>query len=298
VPRIEYEEFAMLHENAEEWAIPFQHQPEVERIEVSVAPGRRLSALRWGSTAPRAVLLHGGAQNAHTFDTLALALGEPVLALDLPGHGHSDAAPGGSTDVAGHARDVAAALGALGIAHIPIVGMSLGGLVALVVATQSSGVASKLAMIDVTPGVNAEKSAHIVQFVNGPRTFADFDELLARTVEHNPTRSVSSLRRGVLHNAVQLDDGTWVWRHQRHDQPATPVRLEARSLWEAVSRVAVPLLFVRGMAAGSVVDDEDEAELLRRCPHATVVHIEGAGHSVQGDQPVVLAEVLASFLDS
>jgi len=67
----------------------------------------------------------------------------------------------------------------------------------------------------VTPGVNAEKSAPIHAFVNGPESFANFDELLARTIEHNPTRSVSSLRRGILHNAVQREDGSWVWRYAR-----------------------------------------------------------------------------------
>jgi len=38
-----------------------------------------------------------------------------------------------------------------------------------------------------------------------------------------------------------------------------------------------------------VVDDDDEAELLRRLPDAVVAHVDGAGHSVQGDQPLVLA---------
>jgi pimeloyl-ACP methyl ester carboxylesterase len=46
------------------------------------------------------------------------------------------------------------------------------------------------------------------------------------------------------------------------------------------------------MARGSVVDDEDVRELLSRLPGATVVRVEGAGHSVQGDQPVMLAEIL------
>jgi pimeloyl-ACP methyl ester carboxylesterase len=54
----------------------------------------------------------------------------------------------------------------------------------------------------------------------------------------------------------------------------------------------MPVTLVRGMARGSVVDDEDVAELLSRLPAATVIPVEGAGHSVQGDQPLVLAEVL------
>ena len=35
------------------------------------------------------IFLHGGGQNAHTWDTVIVGLGEPALAVDLPGHGHS-----------------------------------------------------------------------------------------------------------------------------------------------------------------------------------------------------------------
>ncbi len=296
--KVPYDEFSMFRENAEEWAIPYPGPPDVERLEVAVEPGRHVSALRWGTEAPSVVLLHGGAQNAHTYDTLAIALGRPLLAIDLPGHGHSGRAPGGMSDVHGHARDVAAALAALGIAHTPLVGMSLGGLVALRVASTEPALVSRLGLIDVTPGITSERARHITDFIHGPASFADLDELVARTVEHNPTRTEQSLRRGVLHNAVQLDDGTWMWRHQRHPVPDEPVRLEAGELWQAISDLQVPLLLVRGMRDGSVVGDDDEAQLLERRPDATVVHVEGAGHSVQGDQPVVLATVLASFLDA
>ena len=53
-------------------------------------PGDRVSALVWGIRAPEVVFLHGGGQNAHTWDTVALALDRPLVAVDLPGHGHSD----------------------------------------------------------------------------------------------------------------------------------------------------------------------------------------------------------------
>jgi pimeloyl-ACP methyl ester carboxylesterase len=298
VPRVNYDEFSMFHENADEWALPYDGPPDVARTQVDVAPARQLSALQWGRTPPELVLLHGGAQNAHTFDTVALALRRPLLAIDLPGHGHSDGAPGGMSDVAGHARDVVTALGELGVEHVPVVGMSLGGLVALAVAALAPSLVARLGLIDVTPGVTAEKSGHITAFVHGPRTFASLDELVARTVEHNPTRSERSLRRGVLHNAVQLDDGTWMWRHQRFDAPEDPRPLDARQLWGALSDVRAPVLLVRAMGRGSVVDDDDEAEFRRRQPSATIVHVPDSGHSVQGDQPLILADVLAGFLDT
>jgi pimeloyl-ACP methyl ester carboxylesterase len=62
-----------------------------------------------------------------------------------------------------------------------------------------------------------------------------------------------------------------------------------------VSALAVPLLFVRGMREQSVVDDDDEAELLRRQPATRVAHVD-AGHSVQGDAPVELARLIDDFV--
>lgn len=55
-------------------------------------------------------------------------------------------------------------------------------------------------------------------------------------------------------------------------------------------------MLVRGMAAGSVVSDEAEKELLVRQPGARVEHVDGAGHSVQEDRPVELARLIHSFI--
>ena len=86
VDRVAYDEFGLFHENAEEFGLPHDGPPVVRRAAVEVAPGRRLSALVWGDAPPELVLLHGGAQNAHTWDTVAMALGRPLVAIDLPGH--------------------------------------------------------------------------------------------------------------------------------------------------------------------------------------------------------------------
>ncbi|NDI18559.1 MAG: alpha/beta hydrolase, partial [Actinobacteria bacterium] len=137
-------------------------------------------------------------------------------------------------------------------------------------------------------------------------SFASFEDLLARTKEHNPTRSESSLRRGILHNARQLDDGSWEWRYDRRgrsnnenapregeDENASP-RPDSLALWEAISSLHCDLLLVRG-GISPVVDDDDVAELKRRKPNAVVEVVDGAGHSVQGDRPVELAKILARF---
>ena len=297
--RIPYDEFSMFRENAEEFGIPWDGPPLVRREAVEVEPGRRLSALVWGDAAPELVLLHGGAQNAHTWDTVALALDRPLVAIDLPGHGHSDGPRGGFADPAGNAQDVAAAMRALAPEAGAVVGMSLGGLTALALAAGAPELVRSLVLVDVTPGVDEGKATAITAFINGPESFPSFDEILARTVEFNPTRTVSSLRRGILHNAVQREDGSWVWRYARHraEGPGTTARsIDFSDLWRAVDQLTVPVMLVRGMLPQSVVDDADEAELRRRQPTARVEHVEDAGHSVQGDRPVELAALIADFV--
>ena len=295
---VPYDEFSMFHENAEEFGLPFDGPPRVRRFFTELDDGRRLSSLVWGDSDSELVLLHGGAQNAHTWDTVALALGRPLVAVDLPGHGHSDGGRRGSLDAHENAEDVAAVIRAVAPNAVAVVGMSLGGITTLALADDAPELVRSVVLVDITPGVTAEKSAAITAFVQGPDSFASFEDILARTVEHNPTRTVSSLRRGILHNAEQRPDGSWVWRYARHrglERPDGAGPPDYLALWDAVSRLRVPVLLVRGMLPQSVVDDEDEAELLRRCPTARVERIDNAGHSVQGDTPIELARLIDDF---
>jgi pimeloyl-ACP methyl ester carboxylesterase len=87
---VPYDEFGLFHENVAEYDLAVELPPAVRRDQVDVGAGRVVSALVWGSEPAELVLVHGGSQNAHTWDTVALALGRPLVAVDLPGHGHSD----------------------------------------------------------------------------------------------------------------------------------------------------------------------------------------------------------------
>jgi pimeloyl-ACP methyl ester carboxylesterase len=300
---MQYDEFGLFHENAEEYGVEWRGPPVVRRTRVEVAPdGRAVSALVWGDAPPDVVLLHGGAQNAHTWDTVALALDRPLVAIDLPSHGHSDHREDGPFGPVQNAADIEIAIRELAPQAEMVVGMSLGGLTAIALTARAPDLLPRLTLVDVTPGVDRDKAAPIAQFIAGPESFESFDEILARTIEFNPTRSESSLRRGVLHNAVERDDGRWVWRYQRPGL-APGSDLENRdmpdfaTLWADVDKIAVPLMLVRGADSG-VVDDDDVAELLRRQPKARVEVVEGAGHSIQGDRPVELAALLEDFLAS
>jgi pimeloyl-ACP methyl ester carboxylesterase len=293
-----YDEFSLLPDNAQEVGLSLGTLPSLRREAVPVADDRRVSAIVWGTSAPDLVLIHGGAQNAHTWDTVALALDRPLVAVDLPGHGHSSWRDDTRYDPVTNAGDVAVAVQALAPDARMVVGMSLGGLTAVALAARRPSLVRRLCLVDVTPGVNAEKGAAIAAFVKGPESFSTFDEILERTVAFNPQRSVSSLRRGILHNAVELEDGRWAWRHHfsrgisEGREGAIP--WDNAALWEDLSSIAVPILLVRG-SESPVVDDDDVAELMRRQPSARVVVVEGSGHSVQGDRPLELARLIQEF---
>jgi pimeloyl-ACP methyl ester carboxylesterase len=295
--RVGYDEFSLFEENADEAGLAWSGPPIVRRGAVDVEGGRRVSALTWGTAPPEVVLLHGGGQNAHTWDTVALALGRPLVALDLPGHGHSDWR--GDHDYSPIANEpaVAAAVHALAPDAQLLVGMSLGGVTAIRVAALHPDLVRRLLVVDVTPGVDETKAEPIIAFLSGPETFSSFDEILERTVQFNPTRSVSSLRRGVLHNAREEPDGSWTWRYDpvRSWKAAERPAVAFTSLWDDVERIKAPMLLVRGGLSG-VVSDDDVAELQRRKPDAEVVTVEGAGHSIQGDKPVELATILERFV--
>ena len=293
-----YDELALLRENADEFRLPWRGPPRVERRSIRSSEGRSVSALAWGDAPPRVVLLHGGAQNAHTWDTVALALDLPLVAIDLPGHGRSDWREDHTYDPRTLAGDVAPAVRALAPEAELVCGMSLGGLTAIALGARAPELVRRLVVVDVTPGTDHAKAEPIVAFLSGPETFESFDAILERTLRFNPKRSRASLRRGVLHNARELPDGRWTWRYD----PMRSWRLAGRapdfsSLWDDVAKLRAPVLLVRGGDSG-VVAEEDVAEFRRRQPGLRVHVVAGAGHSVQGDRPLELAALLREMLEA
>jgi pimeloyl-ACP methyl ester carboxylesterase len=320
----EASEFSMLADNAADAGLPWSGAPPVERVSTVLDDGRTISSIRWG-TDPELVFLHGGGQNAHTWDTVVLAMGLDALCVDLPGHGHTPRDPRTEVSTYDHlaqADDVAVAIRALAPNARLVTGMSMGGLTAIVLASRHAELVERLAVVDVTPGVTLAKAATMGPAAGvAPESFASREEIVELTVGADPARIPSSLRRGVIHNTRQLPNGRWVWRHDRHRRDEEGYALDADGdrvepgiglelpgtadrdpdaflcpeLWEDVSAIEVPLLLVLGSRSG-VVDEADQQELLRRRPDATIVTIDGAGHRVQGDKPVELAAVLTDFL--
>jgi esterase len=288
-------EFALLGENAKQAGIDGALPP-VERIE-SAAGDSLISAVRWGDDPAAVVFLHGGGQNAHTWDTVILGLGEPALAVDLPGHGRSAWRDDGDYGPRQDAATLAPVLRELAPAARLVVGMSLGGLTAIVLAATAPDLVRRLVVVDVTPSTlqrHSEMSAAqrgTTALPMGTRVFPTFAAMLDLTVAAAPHRDRESLRRGVFHNSRRLSDGTWTWRYDLFSGIG-----EFGDLWSDVSAVSAPTTLVRG-GSSVFVTDEDAAEFTRRVPGLHVEVVPGSGHSVQSDQPRALVDLLRGVLD-
>ena len=294
-------EFSLLAENAEQ-AGAAGPLPEVERVEAGTAE-RRISALRWRPASsqrqPRVVFLHGGGQNAHTWDTVIVGLGEPALAVDLPGHGRSAWREDGDYSPRHNADAVAPVIRALAPDAELVVGMSLGGLTGIRLAAMAPDLVNELVLVDVTPSAlqrHAELTAEqqgTVALMQGEREFPSFQAMLDLTVAAAPHREVKALRRGVFHNSRRLDNGNWTWRYD-----AIRVVPDFAGLWDDVDALSAPITLIRGGKSGFVTD-QDAAELSSRATHFRTEHIvENSGHSVQSDQPRTLVDLLRGVLDA
>jgi len=286
------DEFRYLPENAEQAGVD------------TIPPARRvghgpISALQFGTAPPRLVFLHGGGQNAHTWDTVIVGLGEPALAVDLPGHGHSAWREDGDYGPKTNADTLAPVLRDFAPQPDLVVGMSLGGLTALRLAVTAPELVPRLVLVDVTPSAPrrhtemTDEQKGTVALVEGPRTFDSFEAMVELTVAAAPHRDPAALRRGVFHNSKQLDDGTWTWRY---DSIRKGDGFEG--LWDDVPRLTTPTTLIRG-ARSAFVNDEDAAEFARTAPGFQGVHVvPDAGHSVQSDQPGALIGLLRDILNT
>ena len=260
-----------------------------------------ISAIAWGEGPAQAVFLHGGGQNAHTWDTVILGLGLPALAVDLPGHGRSAWRDDGDYGPKLNAEKLRPVLRELAPHPRLFVGMSLGGLTALRIAATERALVPELVLVDVTPSAPerheqmTKAQLGAVALVKGERSFPTFAAMVDEAVAAAPQRSRESLRRGVFHNSKQLDDGTWTWRYDSF-RKGDGVPDSFQGLWEDVPAITMPTTLVRG-ANSYFVNDEDAEQFAAQAPgfRRTIV-VPDAGHSVQGDQPRALVDILRQVL--
>ncbi len=141
-------EFALLPETALALGIAPHTTPTVSRRWVDLSTGGQASGVLWTGLSPRTVLLHREGSNARSLDELALRLGAPVAAIDIPGHGWSV----GSSDRA--AFGLAEAIALLAPAATALVGLGSGALTALAASALAPQLTT-LVMVDAIPDQSA-----------------------------------------------------------------------------------------------------------------------------------------------
>jgi magnesium chelatase accessory protein len=122
-----------------DWERDGRGWPHHERSRFVTAGGLRWHLQQWPGPqpgAPQLLLLHGTGASTHSWRGLAPLLAQRlgVVAVDLPGHGFSAAAPAGSAGMRGMAAGITALLRAIDIAPLCIVGHSAGAAIAVTMA--------------------------------------------------------------------------------------------------------------------------------------------------------------------
>ncbi|WP_417671788.1 alpha/beta fold hydrolase [Roseibium sp.] len=281
------------------------------RQEFVGAEGNRIVGDRYGAGSRPVLLLHGGGQTRHSWDSAAeriAALGHVVYCIDQRGHGESDWVSSGNYAFVDYARDLVAVSNKIHdrTGERPVVvGASLGGLASMLAEGQlASGSMAALVLVDVTPRMDMGGVAKILGFM-GARVeegFASVEEAADAIAAYLPNRKRPSDLSGLSKNLRQHEDGRYRW----HWDPrfiaakekvggAQAAMVEAEMV-AAAKALTIPVLLVRGRNS-ELVSEEHVAEFKSLVPHSDFVDIHGAGHMVAGDRNDVFAGAVETFLE-
>ena len=271
---------------------------------VCAGAGVRLVGDRWEAADARGavMLLHGGGQTRHSWRRTGARLaahGWTALAYDARGHGESDWDPRQDYTLDAFAADALAVAATLAAPPV-LVGASLGGMTALVVAGEHPGSARAIVLVDVVVELDRAGAARIIDFLTAHRDgFASLEEVADAVAAYNPIRRRPRNLDGLRKNVRRRADGRWYWHWDPAfitigDEPqrrTAPARLRA-----AASGLSIPTLLVRG-AQSDVVSDAGMEDMQRLVPGARTIDVPGAGHMVAGDDNDVFMTGLEAFLD-
>lgn len=253
------------------------------------ANGIDVHYLRTGGDKPPVVLLHGLMTNGACWTPLAQALEQEydVVMPDARGHGNSSA-PDHGYRYDDLAADVVSLIDELGLVTPVLLGHSMGGMTAAVVASRNPKRLRGLVLADptfLTPQRQREVHESDVaeqhrRILNRPR-----EDLLAEIRVRQSRRS-----QAVIELFAQARFQTSIHAFE----VLTPPNPDYVPL---INTIDVPSLLVIG-DVGSIVSPEVAAELAGLNQHLEVVQIAEAGHGVPYDQPERFSAVIQTFLRS
>jgi pimeloyl-ACP methyl ester carboxylesterase len=253
-----------------------------------------------GGEGPPLVVVHGLGGAAVNFTELGplLARRRRVLIPDLPGHGRSEPLPrvGGLTSYAEH---VAALAELEGMLPSPLLGYSMGGVIALRLAVARPEDVPALALVSAAGIVSVTKRAQIWLAVTGVLRPAQVMTRYRATFARRPRlRWLPFGLWGAVDPPALSPQG--VLGFLEGPSQHTDVGAAGRALLRDDPRsdldgVRCPVLLVWG-ARDRLVPLEDGFEYARRL-RAPIRTLPAAGHLLIGEQPRECAQILESFLD-
>lgn len=264
--------------------------------------GIPLHYVEWGTAGnPTIVLLHGFQSNAHTWDTLSHALAEAyhVFALDQRGHGDSAWAPDGDYAPAAFVHDIVGFVTTLQLAPTILIGHSMGGRHAAMVAAEHPATARKVVIVDTAAEFPAALLARVSQqpeTLPPPETFATFEEVIAQGKAQYPLTPEAELRHANYHNLYRGADGLWRWRwdhallHRRRLNRSLQM-----DLYVALRQIQCPTLLIRGQQS-PLLTAEVAHKMIQALPHGQLVEIANAAHTVNADNATDFYAATAAFL--
>jgi len=264
--------------------------------------GIALHYVEWGDVgAPPLVLLHGVTGHARTWDRLASELAPRwrVIAIDQRGHGDSGVAPDGDYRTAPMADDLAAVANHLGLGRFTLLGLSMGGRVALAYGGANAERLERLVIVDIGPDIHPPGLERIRGMMAGaPERIESEAHALDIVRRANPLYDDAELRHRVAHSLKPTADGGLTWKYDRalREMMRGGGRRDPVDLWEPLPRITCPTLIVRG-ALSDILSPEIAKRMLEALPDGRLVEVAGAGHTVPGDQPDAFARAVRAFIE-
>ncbi|TAN03796.1 MAG: alpha/beta fold hydrolase [Rhodanobacteraceae bacterium] len=220
-------------------------------------PGGELAALQWGDAeAPPLLALHGWLDNAAGFTRLAplLAARRRVIALDLPGHGHSAHAPERARryHIVDQVDAVLDAADALGFKRFDLLGHSLGAGIASLTAAAAPARIDKLALIEGLGPLADDGSQTLVRWRDAhaqhaasrrtPRVFPTIDAAVAARVAAGGLDADDA--RPLVERNLREVAGGHAWRSDARLRLTTPLRIEEMQLRKLLAGIEAPTLLL------------------------------------------------------
>jgi len=270
-------------------------------------PGLELSALAWGEPdAPPLVAIHGWLDNAASFALLAPRLAERfhVIAIDLPGHGHSQHLPPSTVyQHADYVRAILASVEALALPRFHLLGHSLGAGVATMLAIAAPERIRHLALIEGLGPLGDDGSRTLDRYREAMasgggnhrplRVFGSIDE--AVEVRAAVSGLDATLARPIVERGLREVIGGYSWRSDPRLSKPTAIRLAETQVMSLLLGLAAPTSLLLARPHAPYLEPEALQVRIDCVADIAVTHMEG-GHHLHLEHPDRVADwVLAAL---